>query len=974
MKTHKHMKRAMAFALAMLMMFTMLPFSVFAASGNRTQDTIFFGTDFRGNTANLQALLGAMAYEPGAVVLGGDNVAEGTGGSAAAISAEIHAVYPGAQTFYTYGANDSNVTNDGSYMHTGVVYEGDTYYVYAIDESDMVTKNVASYAANRFASWAWSTDEDKVIFVISHMPLHTGHGDNKGGISWASALNMAGLDRDIVFLWGHNMDNCETDVAMNYVPYGGTITPEGGFTTGIYFTYVNAGYINQGFGTMAVVNEKTVELTRYNASGSVAASYSINRQYEGNFHRWGVVENVAATCTEDGYITRKCDSCGDSNTEVIPALGHDYTTEGREAFCTEDGYMTYTCTVCDYTYTEVLPAHGHEYVQKVVQPTCMEGGYTTNFCLYCGDSYITDETEVVDHSYITAVTPPTCVNGGYTTHICKFCNLIYEDSYVDMVDHSYAAYVVAPTCTEGGYTTYTCTFCRDSYTGDETAATGHNYTETVTAPTCAAKGYTTHTCDACGDSYKDTYVDVVPHDYERFTVDATCTTRGTITYICKACDASYSVMMPALGHYHVAAVVAPTCTEEGYTEYTCIDCGDSYITDLVDALGHNYSETVIAPTCTEEGYTTCTCTACGDTYDTDLIDPKGHAYRKILTQATCTEDGYFTSTCKVCGDSYVTAQNPATGHQYQAVVTAPTCTEGGYTTYTCVNAKCGDFYVADETAATGHSYAETVTAPTCTEDGCTTHTCTACGDSYVTDVADALGHDYDAVVTAPTCTEDGYTTYTCAVCEDVYTDDVIAADGHAYHAVITEPTCTEGGYTTYTCDVCDHSYNGDNTAALGHNYAVESVNGYYVYTCVDCGDTYSEEIPNYVYSKVSRIAAGDSYVITLYSGKKYYAVTHSGNELSVVQVNVSGGKITSEITEDMVWTYDNKNLFYKDGAVTYYLYSDDGDLGVSSFNASTISFSNYRLKVDSYRLCYSGNSAQVANSATTTYLFQQIAE
>jgi hypothetical protein len=197
--------------------------------------------------------------------------------------------------------------------------------------------------------------------------------------------------------------------------------------------------------------------------------------------------------------------------------------------------------------------------------------------------------------------------------------------------------------------------------------------------------------------------------------------------------------------------------------------------------------------------------------------------------------------------------------------------------------------------------------------------CTACGvddPNYVPPHT----HDYEAVVTAPTCTEGGFTTYTCAVCGDAYVGDKTAALGHSNTEVVTAPTCTEAGYTTYTCTVCGHSSVGNSVAALGHSYTSVESNGYMVYTC-RCGDSYSEKIENLTYTRVSSISSGNSYVITLYSGNKYYALSHANNQISVVQVSYSNKQITSEITEDLVWNYSGSKLSYENGGKTYYLHA-----------------------------------------------------
>ncbi len=80
--------------------------------------------------------------------------------------------------------------------------------------------------------------------------------------------------------------------------------------------------------------------------------------------------------------------------------------------------------------------------------------------------------------------------------------------------------------------------------------------------------------------------------------------------------------------------------------------------------------------------------------------------------------------------------------------------------------------------------------------------------------------------------------------ESVYTFEI----GHAYaKGEIVAPTCTEEGYTVYICQSCGDSYQADKTAAVGHNYISEEVEasctegGYTVYECTRCGNSYESE-------------------------------------------------------------------------------------------------------------------------------------
>lgn len=83
----------------------------------------------------------------------------------------------------------------------------------------------------------------------------------------------------------------------------------------------------------------------------------------------GVV-TTEPTCTEDGVKTYTC-SNGETRTETIPALGHNWVLESDTATCTTVGVKTYKCSRCNEIRTEDNPALGHNF----------EGGY----CERCGE-------------------------------------------------------------------------------------------------------------------------------------------------------------------------------------------------------------------------------------------------------------------------------------------------------------------------------------------------------------------------------------------------------------------------------------------------------------------------------------------------------------------------------------------------------------------------------------------------------------
>jgi len=910
MKSITKIKQILSLILALSMMVAVMPVTASAADASRKADTIFFATDRHEETSKLQSLLQALAYEPGLVVLGGDHVNNTNSGSLASITSEIQSVYPGVQTFYTYAAHDPNVSADSSnpyaFARTGEVYEGEDYYVYGVDQDDMQSSSSASTASSSFKSWAASADESKVIFVMCHMPIHNRRGDNAGGATWMNALNEVGESHDVVFLWGHNhTGESSADTAVYFVGVGGSLTPQGGSTGTINFTYMNAGYIKNGYASMVVINDDTVDVTRYTTSGSVNATHSFERRFAVS-HSWEVTEYVAATCTENGYQTAYCAACGETKTTVIEAVGHDYSSKVTDT-CT-GSYTVYTCTVCGDSYSEANPT---------------ENTYDAASALTEGESYvIVASNYALTYGSSAGKTSVTVSNGSISSNVTDAMIWTYENGMLSNSSSGSVRYINVSSSSSGGSnrpgggssSSRTITFSDSgvsvSYSSSKLklgsyylyhsnnsgfsarssgstvtlyqvneafGGTGEHTYETVTVDaTCTAEGSVTYTCTSCGYSYSEVIPATGGHSYTSEVTEPTCSEAGCAVYTCTACGDTYTEVLEAPGHSYEAVVTAPTCTEGGFTTYTCTSCGDSFISDYTEADGHSYETAVVEATCTTDGSITHTC-VCGDTYS-EVIAAPGHSYEAVVTAPTCTEDGFTTHTCSVCGDTYTSEYTDALGHDYHTVTVEPTCTEGGYTASIC--AACGDSLISDETAALGHSYEAEVTEATCTEAGGTVYTCTSCGHSYIADEIAALGHDYESVVTEAGCETEGYTTHTCGRCGIVTVDSVVAALGHAYETIEIPATCTEDGSITRTCTRCDES-NTEIVAAPGHSYeAVVTAptcteGGFTAYTCAVCGDGYISDYTDalgHVYEQVTLEAtctADGSITYTCVCGDSY---------------------------------------------------------------------------------------------------------
>ena len=700
-------------------------------------------------------------------------------------------------------------------------------------------------------------------------------------------------------------------------------------------------------------------------------------------HSYQEVSRTAPTCTEDGVTTYRCETCGDTYTETTPATGHSYTAAVTAPTCTEKGYTTYTCTVCGdhYTANEVA-ALGHDYAETTVPATCTENGSVTHTCTRCGNSY-TETLPATGHTYTVSGSEATCTEGGKTVHTCTVCGDTYTET-TPALGHDYKAVVTSPTCTEKGYTTYTCKRCGEHYTADEVAALGHDYEAVVTAPTCTEKGYTTYTCTHCGDRYTADEVAALGHDYE-------------------------------------AVVTAPTCTEDGYTTYTCRNCGDRRTGHVVGALGHSYE-------CTENGNDRIyTCTRCGDTY-TEAILPTvevklqpGETYTFHTEDAAVTESadpavaattiealsgGYQQVTelaegtfLLVSGDRMLTATASTYYSSWDGAGTVSGLTCAAYSTtgdlsnaLWTVTAVSGGYTVQSADGRylnlTESTRSASVTLTTASQVLTITDLGSAFSirfsDTYLDRYSTTFAGAYPGNANANErwqlyrAVPAGYDVTITGVAEGATRTVIggvryaVTVHAHAYTATVTTAaTCTTPGVRTYAC-ACGESYT-EEIPATGHSYVRTEENGNYVYTCSACGDSYSEPVKTATYDSVSRLTSGGRYVLTVYANGGYYAMTHDGTTIGAQAVTIENGRITSDVTESMLWDYSNGCFSFQSGTTTYYLYkSGNSSLRIST-SGTSVSYWYNRLGFGNAYLRYSNGSFYLTRwNYSYCYLFQEM--
>ena len=240
--------------------------------------------------------------------------------------------------------------------------------------------------------------------------------------------------------------------------------------------------------------------------GLFPATVLADEPTEGEIHDYVGDETTTPTCTEEGVMTYTCRTCGDSYTEVIPALGHtpseekdDYDAK-KDPTCTEEGHEEFihceTCGKVIYLYTDEetgettwreatviegkgdgnhdlyeeyrIEALGHKY-EKVPAYTpefpCAEDGWKEYVqCTVCGAYEPGHAKEVIQATAHTPVpadpdfVPPSCdaEEPVSVPAICAVCGAELKDEIkIYPSEHTWKTVEAkAATCTEDGWTEY----------------------------------------------------------------------------------------------------------------------------------------------------------------------------------------------------------------------------------------------------------------------------------------------------------------------------------------------------------------------------------------------------------------------------------------------------------------------------------------------------------------------------------------
>ncbi len=258
------MKKFTALMLVILAIITSIPMSAKAASND-----IFFATDVHGKTSNLTNILKAVKKNTdiGIVALGGDYEV-----SVSSLQSSIKSVFPNAKMYFTTGNHDKS-GND--YQKTGQVTVNEHFSLYMIRDDEFKNSSTVTNLSNYLKGYNSNNQTaGKPLFIVAHKPLHADRGDNTNAHNYANLLNEYGKKMDIVYVWGHNHT---VDKNLWYKTIGDELTPQGGSKIKLTFTYMTAGYVKEGYGMTARVNNDSIVIQRYNTSGKHEAQKTIKR-------------------------------------------------------------------------------------------------------------------------------------------------------------------------------------------------------------------------------------------------------------------------------------------------------------------------------------------------------------------------------------------------------------------------------------------------------------------------------------------------------------------------------------------------------------------------------------------------------------------------------------------------------------------------------------------------------------------------
>ncbi len=199
----------------------------------------------------------------------------------------------------------------------------------------------------------------------------------------------------------------------------------------------------------------------------VLTNGTIYKQYEVYIdHYFQETSKEEATCEQDGKVIKTCSQCGETKSEILPKLEHNYSEEIKTSTCLEMGGVYRKCEQCGKEeMTNITYPLGHQYTEEMVEATCSEKGGILHTCVICDASYMSDVVYPTGHSMTSQIIKnPTCEESGSRRHTCEKCDLEFITD-IPAINHSYE--LSGEENSDGLITrVYTCKSCGKTYVQD----------------------------------------------------------------------------------------------------------------------------------------------------------------------------------------------------------------------------------------------------------------------------------------------------------------------------------------------------------------------------------------------------------------------------------------------------------------------------------------------------------------------------
>lgn len=556
-------------------------------------------------------------------------------------------------------------------------------------------------------------------------------------------------------------------------------------------------------------------------------------------HLWSEWETTTEpTCTVQGakerHCTRgsDCDGIHATETQAVPALGHDYatvftadadgnthskkcsrcdaTTETAEHTATRftsngDGTHTGKCTVCNANFTvECTEFDSVDNGDGTHSETCKECGYHSDaeahtyewqasgdklhkkVCKICGaidpDNYGPHEADY----FFT-------LDDNQHSAICKICNAEFKENHI--LKTVPTSVTVEPTCTEAGkgdveIVCEKCGFIKETKTDVEIPALGHDFDENGVCTRCGA----TRSCATEGHAVyegAELQYDGIVH-----------------YYTCRYCGASVYpdgegklVNVTVTINSDGATEVSPNSARHAAQDYYLDDVNELHSFEHCTKCAHKHNFIkmgTITGNCETYSYDTYKCTTCEQKVNVRKGDQIGHYWPIELENDGLTpkvEDGSV-----VFDEDYVSFRWGAKNESCTITLTCkrPDC--GKTVSYTIYTKKTDFGMITKKKTCLGTKYIATFT--------------------NLPDIP--TGSDGTYVLTTTASVETGSGSHT---------------PGKVLEKV--DPTCTEAGYTKYECKKCGEDFKVT-TPATGHDYKMKTdATGKTWYECSKCGASYT---------------------------------------------------------------------------------------------------------------------------------------